>query len=491
MCSIVSASDIPYVPASILKRKSNISRAIDSTSRHKLETKYIEDGNTTLSITKRKSGDELASVKKHFINQLNEATNRQLANAPEKPSTKALAIASNKLSTNNVYHPARQENVSDIANVSKNQAVSTVSKNAIGTATKSQKKTSDKKKNWFSDDGPIYDAKYTEMDDELVGSPKYNISKASRKPSQPIRKAPKDANEDIVWITVVEEIPSKRGFKTVPSRNARNLGLAKKSKSLKPASIASISKSKEKTKQSLMKRPSKQVTVAEGFDYLVDQFRGKPTNEDQTTQKKKHSLKSNIVRGIKDVNEVCEEIGKNPNLQRIKVQQEADLRHMASAGRRVRGSIIAGNNRRQLSDGSLVKQHTFGTRTNTTTMAPYISQPKVIPKVIHRKGGDIVRYFTDSGLEISAPKARKILNDSPLPKIAYQYPDVSNITEATDQPIQTAKNIVNTTALTGSALVTRNHNTIGVNKVKYDPIGRITKTATPSALVNRHHPGVV
>ena len=86
----MSASDIPYVPASILKRKSNISRAIDSTSRHKLETKYIDDGNTTLSITKRKSGDELASVKKHFINQLNEATNRQLANDPEKPSTKAL-----------------------------------------------------------------------------------------------------------------------------------------------------------------------------------------------------------------------------------------------------------------------------------------------------------------------------------------------------------------------------------------------------------------
>jgi len=301
MCSIVSASDIPYVPASILKRKSNIIRAIDSTSRHKLETKYIDDGNTTLSITKRKSGDELASVKKHFINQLNEATNRQLANDPEKPSTKALAIASNKLSTNNVYHPARQENVSDIANVSKNQAVSTVSKNAIGTATKSQKKTSNKKKNWFSDDRPIYDAKYTEMDDELVGSPKYNISKASRKPSQPIRKAPKDANEDVVWITVDEERPSKRGFKTVPSRNARNLGLAKKSKS-KPSYIAAISKSKEKTKQSLMKRPEKQVSAAEAFDYVVDKFKGKTGSVKSTEERplssrkevKKHSLKSNI-----------------------------------------------------------------------------------------------------------------------------------------------------------------------------------------------------
>ena len=481
----MSASDIPYVPASILKKKSNVCRGIDK-SRHTLKTEVNQDGNAISSIVKRS----------------------------QAPSVKALTIvpSQQKMSVTNVTSMPSQQKAGSIASVSQNQALSTVSKNAIGTATKSQKKTSNKKKNWFSDDMPVYDANYTEMVDEL--SPKYNISKASRKPSQPIRKAPKDANEDIVWITVDEERPSKRGFKTVPSRNARNLGLAKKSKS-KPSYIAAISKSKEKTKQSLMKRPEKQVSAAEAFDYVVDQFtvkNKKSLTEGKTTPTKKHSLKSNIVRGIKDVNEVCEEIGKNPNLQRIKVQQEADLRHMASAGKRVRWSIIAtGANQRYLTAGSLVKQHNFVGKINTTTVAPYISQPKVIPKIIHRKGGDIVRYFTDNGLEISAPQARKILNDSPLPILPiekpvstaapakqYEYTGNTGIShqKRKGNPLSVVRkkqgNPIGEITRKGNPLgtVEKQINPVGEVQDIYNPIGEITRETTASGLVKRVHRGL-
>jgi len=58
----MSAADIPIVPASILKKKSNISRTIDSTSRHTMETSVNPDGNATRSIVKRKTPSTKALV---------------------------------------------------------------------------------------------------------------------------------------------------------------------------------------------------------------------------------------------------------------------------------------------------------------------------------------------------------------------------------------------------------------------------------------------
>src|SRR5664280_62553 len=472
MCCIVRAAEIPPVLPSILHKKGRVADFIDNT-RHSMETVVTPEGTTALSITK----------------------------SAKIPSNQALAVVSKqKMMSTDRFHPARGEKVTE--NVPQKTDLATVYQNK--NTRPSQRRQKQRK---YPFDGPIYDAKYSEVDD--------------------VHQL---------------ESPKKKEFGKPPARDARNLGLAKKIKS-EPASIAVISKSKEKTKQSLMKRPSKQVTAAEAFDYLVDQFRGKPTNEDQTTPKKNHSLKSNIVRGIKDVNEVCEEIGKNPNLQRIKVQQEADLRHMASAGKRVRGSIIAtGANQRYLTAGSLVKQHNFVGKINTTTVAPYISQPKVIPKIIHRKGGDIVRYFTDNGLEISAPQARKILNDSPLtilpiekpistaaPAKQYEYTGNTGIShqkrkgnplgvvqkkqgnpigeitrrgnplgtvEKQDIPVGEVQDIYNpigeiTRETTASGLVKRIHRGLGNNKNRGNPVLNNPRFATPSKLVFRHHSGVV
>src|SRR5665647_179528 len=104
MCSIMSASDIPYVPASILKRKSNVSRGINK-SRHTLETEVNQDGNAIRSITKRS----------------------------QFPSKSLAIVPSLKMSSANRFHPSRQENVSDIANI--NQNASAVSKNVSSNIT--------------------------------------------------------------------------------------------------------------------------------------------------------------------------------------------------------------------------------------------------------------------------------------------------------------------------------------------------------------------
>ena len=94
-------------------------------------------------------------------------------------------------------------------------------------------------KSWFSDDMNVQDAKYTEIVDSITA-------------------------------------------KTVPVRDARSLKIAKKAiQKPKPESIAAISESKQETKENLKRRPTKQVSAAEAFDYLIDAFKGqssKPTS---------------------------------------------------------------------------------------------------------------------------------------------------------------------------------------------------------------------
>jgi hypothetical protein len=319
----MSAAEIPNVPSSILKRKSNVGRAIDTT-RHTMETRTKEDVTATPSIVKRAkipSTKALVPVPVHSQKRY-DFTGKVYADEDD------FADEAERHYSGKQYDKYWRDHPGELAKFDQeNYENNTVAKYAFNvhpgkfqlkremhSNLKNRKKYKRNHKTWFPDDRPIYDAKYTEVDD--------------------VHQL---------------ESPKKKEFGKAPARDARNMGIAKKSKS-EPSSIAAISKSKERIKQSLIKRPDKQVSATEAFDYVVDQFtvKNKSLKEGQTEPKKNHSLKSNIVRGIKDVNEVCEEIGKNPNLQRIKVQHEADLRHMASAGRRVRGSIIAGNNRRQL-----------------------------------------------------------------------------------------------------------------------------------------------
>ena len=81
---------------------------------------------------------------------------------------------------------------------------------------------------------PIYDTTYTEVDDDYI--------------------------------------ESSRKFHKAPPRDARDLGLPKRSKSKKPAAIAAISDKKRKTKSELLDfnptRPSKK--VRKNNDWLID-----------------------------------------------------------------------------------------------------------------------------------------------------------------------------------------------------------------------------
>ena len=350
-------------------------RAID-TSRHTIETSADSNGNVITSIAKR----------------------------PQVPSTQALAVVSQKLSAANIYNPSKIETVGDIANISQNQYVANVSQN------KSVRPSKKQNKNPFGDT-PIYDTSYREMTEEILSeiesSGKYKVSKASRPPTEVPRKASKEANT--VWIT--GEDTSRPEFAKAQYNDARKLGLAQRSKSPEPSSISVISDSKQKIRESLKKRPAKQVTASDAFDFLVNQFRvkDKPVKKDQTP-KVKHSLKSNIIRGIQDINQITEEISKNGNIQRIKQQQEADFAGLRVAHRHFKGSIAAcANSKKGITAGSLVTQRTIGTRTNAQAVAPYPSQNQVIPKVIHRKGGDIVRYFLPNGREVSAADRKSVV----------------------------------------------------------------------------------
>jgi len=58
----VSAADIPTTALSILKKKSNVNRVVNTTSRHTIETKDNGDGIATTSIAKQAVPSQQMSV---------------------------------------------------------------------------------------------------------------------------------------------------------------------------------------------------------------------------------------------------------------------------------------------------------------------------------------------------------------------------------------------------------------------------------------------
>jgi hypothetical protein len=153
---------------------------------------------------------------------------------PSNIPSKALApVSSKKLITTKMYHPSRQEQISDIE-------VSYVPANSSRPSQRS------KKQQKYQIDFPIYDAEYEELvDDEL-------------------------------------EPTKKREFKTVPPRDARNLGISKRSNSLEkrkpsePAAITAISDQKRRTKSELINfnptKPSLQARKSPNDDWLIDKM---------------------------------------------------------------------------------------------------------------------------------------------------------------------------------------------------------------------------
>ena len=255
------------------------------------------------------------------------------------------------------------------------------------TAKPSKKRQQKQRKYSFDDDMLILDAKYTEMADEL-------------------------------------EPPKRKEYRTVPPRDARSLKLTKNRKE-EPVGIKAISDQKRKIKSQLVKKEPQ--FVNDGF--RIEASAVKPSKKSRNNNindrwlidaaadelygagravikagKATGKIVGKAVRdgldatkqGIREFNEISEIVCENPMLKNIAAQHEAIMRGMKSQARHTKASIVAtGNSKRSLSAGSLVKQHGFVTRTNTQAVAPYPTQNQVIPKVIQRKGGDQVQYFTN------------------------------------------------------------------------------------------------
>ena len=175
--------------------------------------------------------------------------------------------------------------------------------------------------------------------------------------------------------------------------------------------------------------------------------------------------------GIKAINTITGDIIENPAMKNIAKQHETTLQGMANNARRARGSILATGNtsrKRHMTASSLVTTHTLGTTTTTATTTTGATQ-RVFPKIVHRKGGDIVKYFSSAGIEISAAQARRILGTAPLPTA----PTVNNQTVATTYQADTGiRGVVNP-------------NPLGNTGRQGNPIGEITRATTASGLVRR------
>ena len=440
-------TNVPPVVNSILQRKGNVSGYVD-TSRHFIEQNVNPDD---LSVS--------TSIVKHN----------------KFPSTQAVAIVSKqKMISTEIFRPARTENVTDIVSTARNQGIATVSGNK--SLSKVKKKQN---KNPFGD-SPIFDADYVDME----SSGKYKVSRVSRKLSEALRKASKE--DDIVRITGAEE--SSRKFRKAPAKDAQDLGLAQRSKSPEHSAISAISDAKTKTKESLKKRPIKQVTATDAFDFLVDQFRGKPVKKDQTSPKKRHCLKSNIVHAVQNVNEIMEEVGKNPNLQRIKQQQEADIKGLRSANRHLKGSIAAcANSKKEITAGSLVTQRTLVTNNSTTTTAANAvssSNPYGITARFEKGLGDhrIELHYYYGHKRITHAQVERVLTKKQIHNLKNEAKNfifgrqMPAFTNAASPTVAQANQTVNTT-------------TLGNQGTKRTIIR--TKVATASGLARKTHSKVV
>ena len=170
--------------------------------------------------------------------------------------------------------------------------------------------------------------------------------------------------------------------------------------------------------------------------------------------------------GVKAINTITGDIIDNPAMKNIAKQHEITMHSIAQNAQRGRDSIIATENnsrKRNMTVGSLITTHT--SRTNTGTMAT-VPRQHVFTHVVHRKGGDIIRYFDSLGLEISATQAKRLIKDEPLINVnAEQY----------NQNVRGVVNPVGTTQ----------NNPFGTRRKQGNPIGEITRAATASGLIRR------
>ena len=463
----MSAADIPNVPASILKRKSNINRTIDSASRHTIETNVDANGTAKTSVVKRK----IPSTKAH------------VPTMPEKQFAY----------TGKVYereHPEELNEINADANHYENEAnyVSKYTFNHRPERAELDEKTHSNLKNR---------KKIKKANKEFDWKKgKNSTGKRAAFDGAAIQN---DTFSEVGDSVIITPPP----FRKAPARDARELGLAKKSKSVEPAGIAAISEQKRKIKSELFK-PSKEArnnrnNNKNGDDWLIDEAfdnvvkAGKAVGKvaKATGKVAGKAIKEGFQatkKGIQGFNELSDEIVKNPMLVRMGQAHEATLNGMASQRRHARGSIAAvGNNKRYVTAGSLVIQKGFVAHNNATIAPQTANRLRVVTKIVRRGNRDEVLYFLENGRQVTRNQARLIQegimppalknNASPTPAQAYSGNNTGSI--------------MGKSAKSASGLVTRKHNTLGTTQTTTtNTVLNKTKTASPSGLVTRNRRGL-
>lgn len=215
----MSAADIPYVPASILKKKSRITHSIDTT-KHTIETNVDANGTATKSIVKRKIPSSKALVPVPILPE-----NRFTHTGNVYQHEDNFADEGGRRYSDKMYDKYWRDHPEELAKMNReNYEAGAVAKYEfnhhpdefqLDRETHSNLKNRKKQKmgtgTWFPDGTHIQDAKYTEI-----------VEKAVHESSQ---------------------------FRKAPAKDARNLGLAKRS--TEPAGIAAISENKRQLKNQL------------------------------------------------------------------------------------------------------------------------------------------------------------------------------------------------------------------------------------------------
>jgi hypothetical protein len=481
----MSSADIPPVPASILKKKSNIIRAIDTTSRHTIETQDNNGGNVTTSIVKRKTPstqalvtvpvlpekrfDYTGKVYEHENRIAEEGEHRAGWNKYERDHPDDIAKMDHENYQADTLAKYEFNHHPDRAELDEKMHYNIKNRKKIKKANKEfdWKKG---KKSAFPEGTPIYDANYREMNGEILDE------------KEPEPRLVSDGFR-------IEKSTGKKASKKIKVTSGRKE---------EPASIQAINIQKRKVKSELLKPSQKfRNNNRNGDDWLIDAAFDQVVGAGKAIGKaaKATGKVAGIAvkegfhatkKGIQGFNEISEEVVKNPMLVRMGQVHEANMRGMASHRRNALGSIAAtGTNRRQLTAGSLVKQHGLVSHNNATITPQITNRLRVVTKIVHRGNRDEVVYFRENGRQITRNQAR-LIQEGILP------PALSNNASST---IEQANNTFDAGTITKkpvsvSGLVTRHHGGLGSNQNVGNPVLNKTKIASPSGLVTRNNIGL-
>ena len=490
----MSAADIPPVVSSILKKKSNVGRAIDSNSRHTMETSVNPDGNATKSIVKRKTPSTKSLVTVPVLPENRFAYRGKVYEHEDRFADEGEYRAGwNKYERE---HPEELNEINADANRYENEA-NYVSKYAF---------------NAHPD--------RSELDEQM----RYNVkNRKKQKKGHKEFKGKKSAfpEDTPIYDASFREVTDSSKFRKAPVRDARELGLATKSKAVEPAGIAAISANKRKVKSELLNfnpiKPSKPArNNRNGDDWLIDEAfehvakagkaivkAGKATGK-VAGKAIKEGFQA-TKKGIQGFNELSDEVVKNPMLIRMGQAHEATLHGMASQRRHALGSIAA-TGKKSMSAGSLVKQHGFVSHTNATIAPQTATGLRVITKIVRRGNRDEVLYFLENGRQVTRNQARLIQegimpptltnNASTTTAKAYQTYNTNPFGIKSRENPFSLKKKTNPVLNAQKVAQATNYENEDIGKSvetvakKGNPIGEITRKTTASGIVTRAKNGL-